>query len=80
MALLGNGLETIEVGSTGWRLVINSNLYKLFTKDEVVANIENPATDITFVSNNTGPILTDRSTNDQYRLYVDNGSLGIELI
>ncbi len=35
MAILPNGLETIEIGSTTWRVIINNNLTKLYTKDEV---------------------------------------------
>ncbi len=38
MAILPNGLETIEVGSTTWRVIINNNLTKLYTKDEVDTN------------------------------------------
>jgi len=75
MALLPNGLETIDLGSTGWRDVINSNLYKIFTQNEV----KNPDYDITFKTNTQGPILTDRSTGTKYRLYVDNGTLAIEV-
>jgi len=76
MALLPNGLETIELGSTGWRDVINANLYKMYTKTE----IEAPNYDHTYVANNQGPVLTDRSTGTQYRLYVNNGTLDIEAI
>lgn len=34
MALLANGLETLEIGATAWRLIINSNLEKLYSKTE----------------------------------------------
>jgi len=76
MALLGNGLETLELGSTGWREVINANLYKLKTAQE----IEKPNYDIEFASNAQGPILTDRNTGDKYRLYVVDGALSIEQV
>lgn len=76
MAILPNGIETIELGSTAWRDVINSNLEKVHTKDD----IENPNYDITFQTNALGPVLTDRSTGTKYRLFVDNGTLDIETI
>lgn len=34
MATLANGIETLEVGATAWRLIINANLEKLYTKTE----------------------------------------------
>jgi len=74
MALLYNGLETLELGSTGWREVINNNLVQLYTKEE----IQNPVTDVSFVHDDKGPVLKDRSDGKQYRLYVDGGTLSIE--
>lgn len=41
MARLTNGLETMELGVTSWRIIINDNLKKLYTKDEVDANLKN---------------------------------------
>ncbi len=76
MALLPNGLETIELGSTGWRDVINNNLYQLYTKTEV----ENPVNDVTFADDTKGIVLTDRSTGSKYRLYVNSGTLDIETV
>ena len=35
MAILANGLETIERGSTTWRLICNSNFAKLATTDSL---------------------------------------------
>jgi hypothetical protein len=35
MAVLANGLETLEVGATAWRLIINSNISKLYSRIEV---------------------------------------------
>jgi len=34
MAVLSNGLETLELGATAWRLIINSNIEKLYSKIE----------------------------------------------
>ena len=74
MALLSNGLETIELGSTAWRDVINNNIYQVYTKDE----IKNPDYDLQFTSGTQGPVLKDRTTGTRYRLFVDNGVLDIE--
>ena len=41
MARLTNGLETMELGVTSWRIIINDNFKKLYTKDEVDANLKN---------------------------------------
>lgn len=32
---LANGLETLELGTTAWRVIINDNLEKIYTKNEV---------------------------------------------
>jgi len=37
MGLLSNGLETLEVGATAWRLIINSNLEKLYSRTEAAS-------------------------------------------
>jgi hypothetical protein len=76
MAILPNGLETIDLGSTAWREALNSNFEKLFTKDEV----KNPDYDIVFATNTQGPVLKDRSNGTSYRLYVDNGVLSVEAV
>jgi hypothetical protein len=34
MALLANGLETLEIGATAWRLIVNANIEKLYSKTE----------------------------------------------
>jgi hypothetical protein len=34
MAVLANGLETLEVGATAWRLVINSTISNLYSRTE----------------------------------------------
>ena len=35
MARLSNGLETMELGVTAWRVIINDNFTKLYTKAEI---------------------------------------------
>jgi hypothetical protein len=76
MALLANGIETIELGSTAWRIVCNNNFSAIYTKDEV----DNRTSDITFTTDTTGVVLVDRTTANEYRLYVDSGVLNIELV
>jgi len=34
MAVLANGLETLEIGATAWRLIVNANIEKLYSKTE----------------------------------------------
>lgn len=41
MARLSNGLETMELGATSWRIIINDNFKKLYTKDEVDESLKN---------------------------------------
>jgi len=48
MAVLANGLETLEVGATAWRLIVNANIEKLYSKTEC---------DSTFVKK-SGSVLT----------------------
>ena len=76
MAVLANGLETIDLGSTGWRVVMNTNIENLYTKTE----IDNPANDRTFSSSTKGVVLKDRTDGNSYRIYVDNGALGTEVV
>lgn len=40
MAILENGLETMELGATAWRIIINNNFTKIFTKDELNAKLK----------------------------------------
>ena len=37
---LPNGIETIELGATSWRIMINANFEKLYTKDEIEAKFK----------------------------------------
>lgn len=76
MATLANGLETVELGSTAWRVVYNNNFQALYTKSE----IDDRASDITFVNDTDGVVLKDRTSGTSYRLYVDGGVLSIEAV
>jgi hypothetical protein len=76
MAILPNGLETIDLGSTAWRDALNSNFENLYTKTE----IENPVNDTVYSDSGIGVVLTDRTSGTQYRLFVDNGVLDIETV
>ena len=40
MAILENGLESIELGATAWREILNYNFAKLLTKEQILALIE----------------------------------------
>ena len=76
MALLPNGIETIELGSTAWRIAINNNFEAIYTKTE----IDNRTVDTTFTNNTKGVVLRDRTAGTYFRLYVDNGVLSIEAV
>lgn len=76
MAVLGNGLETAELGVTAWRVIYNNNFEALYTKTE----INNRDLDMTFTVATKGVILKDRTTSTLYRLYVNNGTLSIEAV
>jgi len=43
MAVLDNGLETIELGATSWRIILNQNIEKLYTKDEIDDKLDDKA-------------------------------------
>lgn len=74
MATLANGLETVDLGGTAWRVIYNTNFENLYTK----AEIDDRDSDITFTNDTDGVILQDRTTATSYRLYVDSGVLSIE--
>ena len=40
MAILENGLESIELGATAWREILNYNFAKLLTKEQILALIQ----------------------------------------
>lgn len=43
MAILENGLETMELGATAWRIIINDNFGKLYVKNELYNKNESDA-------------------------------------
>lgn len=43
MARLSNGLETMELGVTSWRIIINDNFGKLYVKNELYNKNESDA-------------------------------------
>ncbi|MGE4399410.1 MAG: hypothetical protein AB7D29_07805 [Campylobacterales bacterium] len=43
MAVLLNGLETVELGATAWREVYNNNFSKLYTSGQVDQHLTNKA-------------------------------------
>lgn len=43
MARLSNGLETMELGATAWRIIINDNFGKLYVKNELYNKNESDA-------------------------------------
>lgn len=43
MAVLSNGLETLELGVTAWREILNDNIAKLYTSAQVDQYLANKA-------------------------------------
>lgn len=82
MAILSNGIETIELGSTAWRVVVNNNFSAVYTKAELDARVVNVTTtgDHTFLTDTKGVVLKDRTTGTSYRLLVNSGVLSIEAV
>ena len=93
MAVLSNGVETIEVGSNAWRIVCNTNFQTLNDLITDVNNVKNSyakndlsnlsntsvSQDISFTDETKGVILVDRAdTTKKYRLYIDSGELHLE--
>ncbi len=76
MAILANGIETVELGATAWRVIYNNNFEALYTK----AEIDSRTVDTTFTVATKGVVLKDRNSGTFYRLYVDSGALSIEAI
>ncbi|AIR80130.1 TPA: hypothetical protein RPW15_001664 [Campylobacter fetus subsp. venerealis] len=46
MAVLNNGLQTMELGATAWRIIINDNFTKLYTKNEIDTKLSGGNTEI----------------------------------
>ena len=82
MAVLANGIETMELGSTAWRVIVNANFSAVYTQDEIDTRtvVVTHNEDIQFGVDTKGVVMIDRTTATSYRLYVDNGVLSIEAI
>ena len=71
--LLPNGLQTIEVGSTAWRIILNHLITNIYTKQEIDKKVENAVKpELIFVSNlptsgDTTKLYIVTSTNLMYR-------------
>lgn len=76
MAILSNGLETLEVGATAWRLIINSNLSKIYSKTEAdgVFLKKTGGTLTGFLTLHADPTSNLHAVTKQY---VDNGLSGV---
>jgi hypothetical protein len=70
MAVLPNGLETVEPGVTSWRIIYNTNFENVFSKTE----------EPVYTTAGAGIILKDRSDGNTYRIYVENGTIKTEVV
>ena len=71
MAILENGLESIELGATAWREILNYNFAKLLTKEQILALIEQGG------ANSDGSVpsyLTKQEANSIYALKTELGN------
>ena len=69
MAILSNGLETIEIGSTTWRVIFNNNFSKIYTKTEVDTALGNKADTATTLA---GYNITDAYTKTETATQISN--------
>jgi len=70
MAILANGLETVEPGISAWRIVYNTNFENLFSKTE----------EPVWTTSGNGIVVKDRSDGNSYRIYVDGGAIQVEQV
>ena len=71
MAILENGLESIELGATAWREILNYNFAKLLTKEQILALIQQGG------ANSDGSVpsyLTKQEANSIYALKTELGN------
>ena len=71
MAILENGLESIELGATAWREILNYNFAKLLTKEQILALIQQGG------ANSDGSVpsyLTKQEANSLYALKTELGN------
>ena len=71
MAILENGLESIELGATAWREILNYNFAKLLTKEQILALIQQGG------ANSDGSVpsyLTKQEASSLYALKTELGN------
>ena len=71
MAILENGLESIELGATAWREILNYNFAKLLTKEQILALLQQGG------ANSDGSVpsyLTKQEANSIYALKTELGN------
>lgn len=70
MAILPNGLETIELGATAWRIIINEN----FTKLDPLLAYKNPEQTI---SVGASPFVYQNTNNYSVDVIISGGSVSL---
>ncbi len=70
MAILPNGLETIELGATAWRIIINEN----FTKLDPLLAYQNPERTITV---GASPFTYQNTNNYTVDIIISGGSVSL---
>lgn len=71
MAILENGLESIELGATAWREILNYNFAKLLTKEQILALIQQGGAN---ADGSVPSYLTKQEANSIYALKSEVGN------
>ena len=71
MAILENGLESIELGATAWREILNYNFAKLLTKEQILALIQQGGAN---ADGSVPSYLTKQEANSLYALKTELGN------
>lgn len=71
MAILENGLESIELGATAWREILNYNFAKLLTKEQILALIAQGGAN---ADGSVPSYLTKQEANSIYALKTELGN------
>ena len=71
MAILENGLESIELGATAWREILNYNFAKLLTKEQILALIQQGGAN---ADGSVPSYLTKQEANSLYALKSELGN------
>ena len=71
MAILENGLESIELGATAWREILNYNFAKLLTKEQILALIQQGGAN---ADGSVPSYLTKQEANSIYALKTELGN------